>query len=178
MNIQVKKITDLDLIKDMIEFSDPNVSKSKIILDTAYKRGHSFIRSQLFYIKMEGIPTFVSVHLVRHAAVGQYHYVSSRRDDWTGLNGEEVNRNTPVNHVMILNAEHLIDMAKARLCSKSHKVTSDIMYLICEKIREIDPDLYNFMKPKCYWNGFCRESKPCGKYHKGVEWREEYYGEI
>lgn len=177
MYCSMYKITNVDLIRDMIETCG-GVADSKMTLATAYKRSHSIIRSQLFYLKLEEIPSFVSVHLVRHSNTGQYHYVSSARSDWTGVKDEETNRSSLVNHVMILNAQHLIDMAKVRLCSKAHIETQGVMNAIKDTVKDIDEDLYNYMQPKCAYMGYCNEESSCGKVDTKElkEWRGDRMG--
>lgn len=176
MKMQVKKLTDLGLMRDMINTCDPNTTDSKMILRTAYKRQHSIIRSQLFYIKMLDIPSFVSVHIVRHSATGQYHYVSSARDDWSGKEGDEVNRNSPVNHIMILNAGHLIDMCKVRLCGAAHAETRKVVERLREEVLNVDEDLGNMLAPQCYYYGYCPEVVCCGRAKKSIAWRLQNYG--
>lgn len=168
MKITVEKITSLDLMKEALEFTTPSIRLSRMTLKLAYKREHSIIRLQQFKIKMEGIPSFVSTHLVRHAAVGQFHLVKSNRDDWGGDKGAD--RNSPVNHFMILNAQHLIDMARKRLCSKAHRRTGLIMRDIVDGVSLVDDDLATMMVPNCFYRGgHCPEAKPCGenRYYMG-----------
>ena len=122
MQITVTKITDkalLDLACSYTVNKDVHVKDLKAF----YMSEHSPIRTQLFLIEMKDIPTFVSVHLVRHT-VGVIHFVKSNRDD---RNGEpNANRDTPVNHMMIANAQAIINMARKRLCSKSHIDTQEV----------------------------------------------------
>jgi hypothetical protein len=171
MEISVRKITDFGLLKECLEFAY-GIEESKLTEELAYFREHSIIRTQMFIIKMKEIPTKASVHLVRHAAVGQFHLVGSNRADWKkaeseGMTEEEwdesINRNTPVNHVMILNAQHLIEMSRKRLCLKAEKATRRIVTEVKNRVSLLDPWLANSMVPNCYYRGgICPESKPCG----------------
>lgn len=132
-------------------------------LDKIYKSMHSPIRTQLFWIQMIDIPSFVSVHFVRHN-VGVSHFVLSMRDDRSGVPNSETNRLTPINHSMLINAESLINMARKRLCSKASIETQNVMKAIKEKIGEVDKDLEKYLVPECFFrNGFCPELKSCGK---------------
>lgn len=165
MKIEVRKITDLALMKEVLEFVY-KIPKSTMTLDKAYQQEHSIIRSQMFFIKMEDIPTKASVHFVRHAAVGQLHVVSTNREDLNkDAQDEQINRLTPVRHVMLLNAGHLIDMAKLRMCFKSEQTTRALMMEIKNQVSLVDPSLAALMVPKCYYrNGICTEPKSCGLY--------------
>ena len=175
MRIEVSKLTDLGLLRGMINECDPSVSDSQMTLKNAYKRQHSIIRTQLFYIKMLDIPSFVSVHLVRHGAVGQYHYVSSNRSDWTGSPDTMVTRESPVNHMMILNAQHLIDICKVRLCGAAHVKTRNVVEKIREEVLNVDEDLANMLVPQCYYYGYCPEVNCCGKVKRSIKWRLRNY---
>jgi len=130
-------------------------------LGKLYKAEHSPIRTQMFWVEMTGIPTFCSVHLVRHK-FGVEHFVKSNREDLPGFTGDG-GRMQPVNHAMLLNAQALINMARKRLCRKTHAITRDIMKLICLGVLEVDPDLYPCLVPECEYRGKCHEMKPCGR---------------
>lgn len=169
--ITVRKLTDADLLHEVIEFAY-KLPVSTMTLAKAYHQEHSIIRTQMFIIKMGGIPTKASVHFVRHAAVGQFHLVSTNRGDlkasssWDEADNwdEAINRTTPVNHVMILNAGHLIDMAKTRLCSKAERETRETMEAIKEGVSLCDPQLATYMVPTCFYRGgICPEPKGCGR---------------
>ena len=160
MNIAVTKLTDVDLLRKACDATrHPGQTPSSATLAKMYQCRHSPIRTQLFWVEMQGIPTFVSVHFVRHAATGQVHFVESNRDDRGG--DETVNRLTPVNHSMLLNAEHLMAMAEKRLCFASHKTTVGVMNRLCKAVRRVDPDLADAMVPQCVRLGYCPELKPC-----------------
>ncbi len=174
MRIEVRKLTGLDTMRELIEFATPSIDKSEMDLKLAYKRGHTTIRTQLFLIKMAKIPSFVSTHLVRHSSTGQYHFVSSNRDDWGG--DKDANRLTLVNHSMILNSEHLIDMSSVRLCGASHFQTMGVMRAIKDEVSWVDGELAKMMVPKCYRNAYCSEAKSCGQIKSAGEWRLENYG--
>lgn len=149
--------------------------ESKVKARDAYKMEHSPIREQEFWIEMKNIPSFVSVHFVRHN-VGVNHYVLSNRDDRGGSNKED--RWTPVNHNMKINAEALINLARKRLCLKSHKETVNIMNIIKQEIKKVDRDLYDFLAPNCvYRNGLCKEGKStCGNLKRMMKEYSYYKG--
>jgi len=161
MEIKVKKLTDASLMQKAISFTMFSKKESKMTLDSIYRTEHSPIRTQLFWVEMYDIPTFVSVHLVRHN-IGVNHFVSTRRDD-RGSDGV-VTRLTPVNHSMLVNAQALIGISRKRLCTKSHKETRKVMELIKKEVAKVDPDLARYMVEECkYRGGICPEQKSCGK---------------
>ncbi len=167
MKVSIEKITTLVDAHLAIESTMRAGFEAKCSLSQLYLWEHSPSRTQMFWIMMENIPTKVSVHFVRHAAVGQQHYVMSNRPDRGGAGDDVVNRNSPVNHRMLLNAQHLIDMSRKRLCHQASTETRELMQAIRETMMyKVDPELGVFMVPNCvYRGGYCCEPKPCGKYN-------------
>ncbi len=164
MYIQVKRLTNIGLTKELIEHVTPRLSKSNMTEEILYLQEHSIMRTQLYLIKFTDIPTFVAVHLIRHSQTGQFWYVESKRDDWSGEKGSDVTRDAPVNMCGILNAQHLVDISRQRLCSKAHKKTQDVWLQVKEAVALVDTPLADVMVPSCYYrNGICVESKPCGR---------------
>lgn len=160
MKIKAEKITNLALMQwacSMTIDADTNIQ-----LDNIYKNEHSPMRTQLFKVEMISIPSFVSVHFVRHTQ-GVMHFCKTLRDD-RGATGRE-DRWTPTNHGMIVNAQALVNMARKRLCSKSHKKTVEVMEQLRATVSMVDPCLADYMVPECvYRGGRCFETKPCYKY--------------
>ncbi len=160
MEILVTKLTDTNLLQRACAIT-MGKETSRASLDVLYDCEHSPIRTQLFWVELLGIPSFVSVHFVRHK-IGVEHFVRSLRDD-RGGSGDE-GRETPVNHAMLLNAATLIQMARKRLCTGSHAQTRDVMRALCARIAETDPVLAKYLVPECdYRGGFCHEQKSCGR---------------
>lgn len=165
IEISVKKLTDNLLIDKACSFT---VDKEVNVKDyyKMYKSEHSPIRTQMYWIEMLNIPSFVSVHLVRHK-LGVEHFVKSLRDDRGGTGVED--RNTPVNHAMLINAQALIYMARKRLCSKAHIETQKVMHDIRDAIDAVDPDLAKAMVVDCVYRGGCFEFNGCNFYDKYVK---------
>lgn len=158
IDITITKLTDLNLLRKACESTMEGTSK--ISLNAIYRCMHSPMRTQLFYIEMKNIPSFVSVHFVRHK-IGVEHFVLSKRDDRFGDNNTE-NRLTPINHSMLINAESIVNMSRKRLCSKAHEETRIIMEFIKYEMFNIDEDLYTYMVPECVFrNHACPELKSC-----------------
>ena len=166
MNIRVTKLTDIDILRKACE-ATMRGQTSKASLDKMYKCEHSPIRTQLFWVEMIGIPTFVSVHLVRHKH-GVEHFVMSNREDRGGTGKED--RYTPINHSMFINAQALIQMSRKRLCGSAHLEAQKVMQAIKYEIEKIDPDLARYMVRECeYRNGVCPELKCCGNLYKIIK---------
>ena len=162
--VTVKKITDEALMQEACEFTMRNEQGSSLSLEKVYQCEHSPMRTQLFIVRMIDIPTFVSVHFVRHS-IGITHYVGSNRDD---RGGTEADRYTPVDHMMLCNAESLINMARKRLCFKAHADTMKTMIEIRDAVDIVDPALAGAMIPECMRRKGCHELKSCGWYKEGV----------
>lgn len=161
MRIEVKKVTDESLMREACEFTMFNKFASKQTLETMYKCRHSPMRTQIFVVKMYAIPTSASVHFVRHSAVGQQHYVTSNRPDRNKGGYEGVSRDTPIDHMMILNAQHLEEIAWRRLCKKAEKPTREVMEAIRSAVMLVDEELASRMVPHCVYLGRCDEENPC-----------------
>jgi thymidylate synthase ThyX len=127
---------------------------------------HSPIRTLVWTVRLE-VPYWVSVHLVRHKH-GVEHYVSSQRNDrQNDYDRAAARQDAPVTHVMDINAEALMRMAGARLCSKASLETRQAMLAVCEACVKVNPELAPFLVPACWQSGgYCRERKPCGFYQQ------------
>jgi hypothetical protein len=114
-----------------------------------------------FWIELIGIPSFVSTHLVRHK-FGVEHFVESNRDDRGGAGDESVNRLTPVNHGMFVNAQALIAMSRKRLCYASHIRTVAVWSRLRKAMKKVCPDMAEALVPECVYRGsFCPELREC-----------------
>jgi hypothetical protein len=122
----------------------------------------------MFTIKMDGIPYCNSVHFVRHK-YGVEHYVQSQRKNPD--RGAE-RQDAPVTHIMDINAQELIFMARKRLCYKADRETRLIMTAIKDKIEDKDFSLWNdIFLPQCRkQEKNCTEFKPCGMFRRMTEW--------
>ncbi|MFA7287345.1 MAG: hypothetical protein WC055_00550 [Melioribacteraceae bacterium] len=166
----ITKHTDIEEAHSCIESTMGAEFVAKSTLKQIYSWEHSITRSQIFSVQLINIPTFVSVHLVRHVTTTPF--VRSKRIDRGGDGTED--RFTPVNHRLIANAESILHIARKRLCYKASKETRDVVLALREEMKSIDPDLAYYMVPNCIYRGFiCPEPKPCGNYKvrrfKGIE---------
>jgi len=160
MKVEVTQITNIDLARKACKFTTDE--ESTIKYSTLCKNEHSPLRTIMYWVEMYDIPTFVSVHFVRHK-VGVEHFVKSNREDRS--NNETVpDRNTLVNHAMLINAQSLINMAQVRLCHKASFETRQLMEMIVSKMEN---PICNYLIPKCdYRNGICGEVNSCGRLRK------------
>ena len=122
---------------------------------------HSPIRLLQFLVLVENLPSWVSVHLVRHGA-GVEPFVSTQRDDRTGsVPRGDLPQGAPVRHMMAVNAQALINIARKRECFQASPETTFTVRRIQRLMREIgEPELADVMVPECVYRGFCPE-EPC-----------------
>lgn len=136
---------------------------------------HSPIRTLNFVIKME-IPYWVSVHFCRHFT-GVTHFVQTQRNDRQNeYDRNEAPQGQMVSHMMFINAQELMFMARRRLCMQASTETRAVMAEICRLIEEQCPYLRGAFEPMCYYRGGrCTEFFPCGlnKTYKGEDLNEE-----
>lgn len=160
--IVIQKLTDERLMRRACDMTrKAGMVPSQMTLEKIYQCEHSPIRTQMFWIELRNIPTFVSVHLVRHN-IGATHFVESNRDDRGGAGDDVVTRESPVNHGMIINAQAIINMSRKRLCYASHRSTVAVWMKLKKAMKKVDPALSDAMVPECkYRNGFCPELREC-----------------
>lgn len=135
------------------------------------KAEHSPIRTLMFTIRLT-IPYFVSVHFVRHK-IGVEHYVQSQRNDrQNNYDRELAQQNAMVSHIMEVNAEQLMFMARRRLCGKADAMTRFVMTRICTEIIKTNPEFNEFLGPMCHYRHECPEFVSCG-YWENVSYKKE-----
>lgn len=187
--VSVRKLTDIDLMHEACEMTFNGKSKQTLL--SMYKSEHSPVRTQMFWVKFLGIPLYISTHLLRHH-VGSTPFQLTCRDDRDGGNpglpdkvakiaaevirGDansainmleslpgEVDRYTPVNLGLFLNAQSIIDMSKLRLCMQAAAETRIVFNKFKEELEKVDPELAKMMVRKCvYRGGICGEPRCCG----------------
>jgi len=158
--VLVERVTDVDLVRWGCEMT-MHGQTSKVGIGKMAKAEHSPLRLLMYKVELQHIPTFVSVHLVRHK-IGVEHFVKSMRDDLYIDPEAVVDRDTPVNHGMLINAQALIQMARKRLCFKSHAKTVGVMRKLRRELAKVEPELAPFLVPECvYRGGMCPEFREC-----------------
>lgn len=129
---------------------------------------HSPIRSVLFRIKLVNIPSWVSVHFTRHK-IGVEHYVSTQRSDRTGVPRDQLPQDAPVTHVMVANAQALINISRKRLCRNAALETRFVWQRVLARLANVDHEVASACVPECVYRGFCPEMKTCG-----YSWTQEF----
>jgi hypothetical protein len=170
MEIKIKKLTDWSVALDAARYT---VWKSPVSKEPSekFKRDiceseHSPLRAILFQVEMIGIPTAVSVHLVRHK-YGVEHYVSSNRSDRNGGN-ENIGRMSPVNHMMIVNAQELMFISRRRLCKQAMAETREVWQAVVDELQKVDPIVAEYCVPMCVYRGGCHEINSCFFQEQGL----------
>ena len=122
---------------------------------------HSPIRRLTFTIRMEDLPYWVSVHLVRHK-IGVEHWVRTQRTDRTGVDRSSLPQDAPVEHTIEINAQALINISRRRLCHQAAPETRQAWKAVLNTLSEKEPELRSVCVRECIYRGYCPEIKPCG----------------
>lgn len=124
---------------------------------------HSPIRVLNFCIKME-VPYYASVHLARHK-FGVEHFVQSQRNDrQQNYDRKKAPQDAMVSHIMWVNAQELMFVARRRLCSQADETTQAIIQKLCDMVEEACPEFAGCFEPMCsYRGGRCTEFFCCGR---------------
>lgn len=124
------------------------------------KARHSPIRRLRFSFLLKDIPSWVSVHLVRH--VHAQPYVKSQRNDRQDeYDREKAPQDSPVSMIWDMNAEELMVIANKRLCKQASKQTREVVNLMCLEVIKTNPEFADFLVPMCKYVGECKEMYPC-----------------
>lgn len=124
------------------------------------KARHSPIRYLQFSFYLEDIPSYVSVHLVRH--VHSQPYVKSQRNDrQSDYDRTKAPQDTPVNMIWDMNAEELMTISNKRLCRLADPVTRSVVQKMCDEVLRVNPEFKDFLVPNCQYLGECKEMFSC-----------------
>ena len=127
---------------------------------------HSPIRDLKFSFLISDVPSWVSVHLVRHKH-SQPYVRSQRNDRQEKYDRNKAPQDAPVDMIWDMNAEELMIVANKRLCSQASLETKRVVQLMCLCVLEECPEFEDFLVPMCEYHGYvCHEMKPCGRYPK------------
>ena len=143
------------------------VGKKPITLpDSTWKHSilgarHSPIRYLTFSYSLEGVPYWVAMHLRTH--VHAQCYIRSQRNDVQNMyDRNDAPQSTPVDMIMDVNAEELMNIANKRLCAKASSETRDVVRRMCDLATDVCPELDGLLVPNCMRHGnICYEMKPC-----------------
>lgn len=117
---------------------------------------HSPLRLGTVLWKTEDIPFYVMGHLVRHN-VGCTPFVSTSREDRTGVPREERKQTDEVGLQMVANIESLMNISEKRLCNCADRQTLLYWKSVLEAIRDYDEDIYWACVPSGIAHGGCTE---------------------
>lgn len=131
---------------------------------TAFKRAillseHSVIRELIVKWRWTNIKSFIATHFSRHK---WECYISTQRTDRTNVDREKSPQNTPVNMDCTANEQHLIDMARKRLCRQSENQTRGYMEDLKVSISQSDKIMSDVLVPNCVYRCGCPEMNNCG----------------
>ena len=125
---------------------------------------HSPIRYLRFSFLIEGIPSWVSVHLCRN--VHAQPYVRSQRNDrQTECDRNAARQDAPVDMIWDINAEELMVVANKRLCYMASAETRAVVEQMCQLVGMYCPEFNEFLVPMCEYTGECKEMNGgCGRW--------------
>ena len=130
----------------------PSLTWKKSILEAR----HSPIRMLHFVFELRDIPYWVSVHLCRH--VHAVPFVKSQRNDRQDqYDRNSARQDAPVNMMWEMNAEELCVIANKRLCKMASEETRNVVYEMCNLVKEVMPEFEDVLVPACMYNGKCHE---------------------
>ena len=133
---------------------DPSVKFKREILISE----HSPIRSMSVKWMWQNIPSWVATHFSRHK---WECFIKTQRTDRTGPNRNELRQDAPVIMSGEANSQHLIDMARKRLCYMASPETREYMEDLKVAISEEEPELASVLVPNCVYRCGCPEPNGC-----------------
>lgn len=121
---------------------------------------HTPIRLLEFDWSWRDIPSWVSVHWVRHK---HEKFVSTQRDDRKehDISRSDMPQGTPVDMDNYANAQQLIDIFKKRLCYQASPETRELAEDFKIALKEIEPEISDVLVPNCVYRGCCPEFSMC-----------------
>lgn len=117
---------------------------------------HSPIRMGTITWKWEEIPYAISTHFARHH-IGCEKFISTSREDRTGISREQRSQMDMVSMEMIANLEALMNISERRLCMCANKTTRAYWQSLIEEIKKYDEDIAWACVPQCVRCGACVE---------------------
>jgi thymidylate synthase ThyX len=144
------------------------MGKTKVINapDVAWKKSillarHSPIRCLPISFYIEDLPSYISVHFVRHH-VGIEKYVKSQRNDrQSDYDRTKAPQDAPVNMIMDFNGESIQVFMQKRLCNKADPNTRKVAEEMRNILLQSNPEFEEVLKKPCQLFGRCFEMSPC-----------------
>lgn len=119
---------------------------------------HSPIRSMSIKWKWVNIPSWVATHFSRHK---WECFIKTQRTDRTGIDRNKIPQDAPVIMSGDANTQHLIDMARKRLCRMASRETRKYMEDLKNAIHEVEPEIADVLVPNCVYRCGCPEPNGC-----------------
>ena len=126
---------------------------------------HSPLRIGSVLWKSEDVPFYVMGHIVRHN-VGCTPFVSTSREDRTGIPRNERKQTDFVDMQMTANIEALINISERRLCTCADPTTRKYWEAVLEAVKEYDEDIFWACTPQCIRCGGCPETFSNCRYYE------------
>ena len=141
--------------EDYLDSEIPFEWKRKII-----KARHSPIRTLMYTIKLENIPSWVATHYVRHKHAEPY-CASQRNDRQANYDRNAARQDAPVNLILDMNVEEFVTVMQKRLCTKASPETREVAVAMLAEVIRVTPEVSSMCRPPCELYGKCFEMKPC-----------------
>ena len=119
---------------------------------------HSPIRSLSVRWKWDNIPSWIATHFSRHK---WECFIKTQSSDRTGIDRNELPQGTPVTMTGEANSQHLIDMARKRLCRMASPETRKYMEDLKISLHIVEPELSDTLVPNCVYRCGCTEPNGC-----------------
>lgn len=119
---------------------------------------HSPIRSISIKWKWVNIPSWVATHFSRHK---WECFIKTQRTDRTGTDRNKLPQDAPVIMSGDANTQHLIDMARKRLCYMASPETRKYMEDLKRAIHDVEPEIADVLVPNCVYRCGCPEPNGC-----------------
>lgn len=119
---------------------------------------HSPIRSISIKWKWVNIPSWVATHFSRHK---WECFIKTQRTDRTGTDRNKLPQDAPVIMSGDANTQHLIDMARKRLCYMASPETRKCMEDLKIAIHDVEPEIADVLVPNCVYRCGCPEPNGC-----------------
>ena len=106
----------------------------------------------------------VGVSMFTRHFIGVTHFVQSQRNDrQDNYDRTKAPQDAMVSHIMYINAQELMFMARRRLCTQADPFTRMVMQEICRQVEALNPEFEGTLEPMCYYRGGrCTEFNCCG----------------
>jgi len=181
MEVVVKPYMDMvEMWKKVLNNSRITVGKedldkepSKAFKKSILKSQHSPIRKLKFEVYIKDIEAHVTQQFSRHHVACETnplytfseeikptdleHFVTSSREDRTGIKRSERKQNDLINYNFEANAQGLIDASKKRLCLCADTGAVRAWHAVKKGVEQLEPILAQKMQPSCIHYGFCPE---------------------